>query len=475
MAGASRSDDARRMATTQSGALLLKAPEQGGGLVLPTPDPATSARSRGFHVQGMPVRRWLGTTPGRLRVGSVLAVAALALVGLVGVVATAARRDATHTVGKDATPALVAAQGLFAVLADADAAMLSGYLDPSLDSTELRERYELDIERAGRFLALLGSSGGAPEVRSAVATIAHELPSYAADVEASRAEARTGHSVSSSYLRLASKTMREDILPQATVLYEHAAAQLDEAYDMGTSSTQVVWLVGSALVALGLLLAVQWRLFARTHRIVSLPVAAATLALVFMVAAVAVVWSAQQRNLHDAQRTGSDAVQVLAATRVLALRAASDDILTLIEQGGGTNYASEYDALSARIAGDRRHDGLLDTARTIAARTDSTQRIERIAAQWADVATVHAALTAKYDDAQYGEALDIARDDKRPAVEKLDRGLGNEIAAARVELDGHASDATSGLDVLLLVIPVLTVGGIVLVLVGVQRRIVEYR
>ena len=211
------------------------------------------------------------------------------------------------------------------------------------------------------------------------------------------------------------------------------------------------------------------------HRILNLGLAGATVVLVLLLAWTLVTFQNQQHHLVNAQRHGSDAVQVLAASRVLALRAASDDILTLIEQGGGERYMTEYDQLARRIADDRGRGGLLGRARNIAARSGSTERIDRIGHRYAAVAAAHHDIREQDDAGQYAVALTIANEDKRPAGDALDRALGIEIARARVELDQHADDAGRGLGLLLVVIPLFTIGAILLVLVGMQQRIGEYR
>jgi hypothetical protein len=465
------------MATEQPDVFFWATGHEGGAAV-PTADAATTRQAgagRRAHVQGMPVRRWLATTPGRLRVASVVVVAALLLAGVVAGLATSARRDATGVVVDRATPELVAAESLFAALADADAAASSAYLKAGTESPELRRRYERDIDLAGRHLARLATAAGqAPTARRAVSTIARQLPTYTGFIEASRAEDRHADSVSSSYLRSASTVMREEILPQATVLYTHAAERLDDSYRSGTSTTEIVLVIGAGVLGFALLLAVQLFLFSRMHRIVNVGLASATAVLVVLVIGTLAVFGSQQSDLAGAQRHGSDAVQILSAARILTLRAQNDDDLALIERGTGEKYLADYQDVASRVGDARGRGGLLDDARAIAARSGSTAGIERLRAAYATLAAAHEAVRTADDEGDYEKALRL-NDEKAPTLAALDRGLGIEIARAQVELDRRASDAGSGLDVLLLVIPVLTVGAVLLVLVGLQRRIGEYR
>ena len=97
---------------------------------------ATAPRERGLasvRVQGIPVRRWVRTTPGRMRVLSIALVAIVLVVGVVAWTTAEARHSASREVGLDATPQLVASETLYGALADADASASTAYLQPGSD------------------------------------------------------------------------------------------------------------------------------------------------------------------------------------------------------------------------------------------------------------------------------------------------------------------------------------------------------
>ena len=103
-----------------------------------TPTNASSG-SRGMRIQGMPVRRWLRTTPGRLRAASALLVVGLLIFAVATTAATQARSDAARKVQRESAPALVAAQSLYASLADADATASTIFLRAGLEPQQLRD------------------------------------------------------------------------------------------------------------------------------------------------------------------------------------------------------------------------------------------------------------------------------------------------------------------------------------------------
>src|SRR5262245_27425136 len=81
----------------------------------------TRVPSRRTRVQGMSTRRWLVTTPGRLRTASIAIVVASVLLAVVATVVTSRRVEAAQEVARQSGPELAAAQSLYGSLADADA------------------------------------------------------------------------------------------------------------------------------------------------------------------------------------------------------------------------------------------------------------------------------------------------------------------------------------------------------------------
>src|SRR4029077_5338948 len=88
----------------------------GRGNVTVAPTGATPG-ARGLRVQGMPWRRWLTTTPGRLRSASALLVIGLLVFAAVTPAATEARSRAAGAVATTSAPELITAENLYGNLA----------------------------------------------------------------------------------------------------------------------------------------------------------------------------------------------------------------------------------------------------------------------------------------------------------------------------------------------------------------------
>lgn len=458
-----------------------------------TPPTMAGAGARGMRVQGMPWRRWLTTTPGRLRSASALLVVGLLLFAVMTTVATEARSRAAGAVATKSAPELVAAEDLYGSLADADAIASTIFLRAGLEPESLRQRYLSDVQRAGRLLETVSRSvETSPTTRKALRTISEQLPLYAGRVETARADIRLGLGLGSAYLREASTTMREEILPAATDLYRDAARRLDDNYRSGTSDTTLVVVLIAGLVMLSMLVAVQIYVRRRSNRILNLGLAAATVLVIGLLAWTLIRFSGAHDALNRAQQQGSDSVEVLSSARILTLRAQNNENLALIERGSGDVYVAEFDRVMRGLGGKDGTAGLLGYAATVADRTGDGARVRALAPQFQRLKELHARVRTKDDDGDYNGAVglsvgtssglvaDALKREGGPgqelaAVDRLERALQGSIVTSQERLLAATHDARRGYGVLEVAIPVFAIVAALLVLLGLERRIGEYR
>jgi hypothetical protein len=435
---------------------------------------ADGARRR-VRVQGMPVRRWLTTTPGRLRVASIALVAGLIVVAVVAVSATSARHDAAEAVGLQTVPALIEAQSLFASLADADATASVIYLKAGLESSELRARYKADLASAGKHLAAVARAADlSPDAQTAVRTITEQLPVYTELVGEARFNSRQGFPVGARYLHDASTLMRDEILPAATAIYADASRQLDDNFESGTSGAEVALVVLAAGALVVLLVGVQFFVGRRTRRIFNVALVGATLLVLVLLIGALAQYTSSRDALARAQQEGSDTVQLLAAARILTLRASADESFALIERGTGQAFLDDFDVVATRVAGEEGNGGLLARAKDGAV-SDATDGIQAVQAGFTDFRATDARVRAADESGSYQDAVALSTGDQVTKVRNLDDAYRSEIGAARARLEQHATDARSGFDVLAIGIPLLLLAAAGLVLLGLERRIAEYR
>jgi hypothetical protein len=416
------------------------------------------------------------TTPAWLRLAAVVLAIGSVLVGLIGGRVASQRLEAAQDVDLEARPLLIDAEDLYVALADADAAASTAFLEAGLEPPALRDRYQNDIVLAGQHLArIAGQSELSAEARAAIETIAEDLPEYTGLVEAARANNRQDFPVGAAYLRHASTLMRDTILPAATSVYADAANHLHDGYRSGSERLPVVAWIGLGGIVLVLLLVTQLFVARRTRRIVNVGLAASTVLLLGLGGWAAGAMHSEQRALVDAQREGSDHLLVLSTARILALRSLSDENLDLIERGTEPKYLEDFDDVTARISRDEDRSGLLPWAGRIADRTGVELGIDTILQRYGRYLDVHEEVRALDDGARYDEAVGRAVGDEASAAAELDDAFDESIRIAYDSLAVHAADARHALRGLTSIIVVASALAGLFAVLGLDRRIREYR
>lgn len=435
-----------------------------------------SSAAPGAGARLRPLSGWFTTTPARLRLASMALVAGLALAAIVAASALGARRSAASGVGLEAAPLLVATEDLYGSLADADAAASGTYLHAGLEPADQRERYLRDVNTAGDWLVVIaGQVASSSDASAAVRDIGSQLSTYNGLVEEARANNRQGYPVGAAYLNQASSLMRNEILPQATGLYEDAARRLEADYESGTAATDIIAIALTGLLVLALLLGVQGYVTRRTNRVLNPGLAAAT-----MIVAVALPWAivrlvSEQSALVQSQREGSDPVQVLSTIRILLLRAESDESLALIARGTGDAYLSDFETAAKRMGGNDGQGGLFGEASAVAQRSGSVHNAAVLSSRFAAFLDAHRKVRDLDDGGHYNEAVALSLGAETDAAESLNTSLRDEMAVRERRLDARASDAREGLGALAVSLPAILALAAILLLAGLQPRIGEYR
>jgi hypothetical protein len=218
----------------------------------------------------------------------------------------------------------------------------------------------------------------------------------------------------------------------------------------------------------------------------------ATVLVVLLLGWTLVRFAAGHDALHRAQQRGSDSVEVLSSARILSLRAQNNENLALIERGSGDVYVAEFDRVMDTLGGAKGTGGLLGYAATLADRTGDGDRVRRLAPQFTTLRKLHAEVRETDDGGQYNEAvgLSVGTSDQEAltalqaeggpgqelrTVRQMQQMLEADIGRAQVRLASAARDARVGFGALLIGIPLIAVLAGLLVLLGLERRIGEYR
>jgi hypothetical protein len=405
------------------------------------------------------------TTPGRLRVASLAILAGLILLWVILATTLTARQRAAHDVGLQSEPLLVGTEGIYGSLADADATAANAFLSVGVDPPNQRVRYDADLKTASDDLATVSRQvGSSTAAQQAVKAVTEQLPIYTGLVEGARANNRQHLPVGAAYLRQASTLLRAQILPAADGLYRVEAGRLNKSYRSGTSwiGLVVLVLVGIAMVA-GLVFT-QLFLARRTNRIVNVPLLAGTLLVLALTVWIVSGFAIEQHRLNRARSHGSNAVQVLAQARALALRAQADENLSLVARGGTTQYDNDFKVATNALVGSDGLTGRLALAASLPEPPRAADAIRAARSPYADYITVHNQIT-----------VDLATHEAVADFTTFDADINAAIAANQQQFESSARSARHVLGAANLAIPFFIVVAGLLCLLGLQQRINEYR
>ncbi|HJQ47831.1 MAG TPA: hypothetical protein VJ870_16180 [Amycolatopsis sp.] len=453
-------------------------PSVPGGPITEPPGPPETGRSGVAGLLDLPVAAVRGVmrsarkSPGRLTVIGVALVLLALLTGLVGTFATQGKKDTINDLIDHREPLTAASQEVYRSLSDADATSANAFLVIGTESPELRDRYDLDIARAGTALAKAASdSDGVADASAKVEIIASNLPVYTGLIERAQVNNQQGFPVGASYLREASNLMQTVILRAASDLYQIDTDRLTAEQD---EVSGFPWFTAILVLALlGALIATQIYLTRRTNRVlnVGLVVASGAVAVILLWGAVAL--TVQAVLVGNGEDDGSHPVDVLVRARSAAVQARANEMMTLVARGDGAAYEQNFQKLAPVFTAElHQARGLLDG--------DASAQIDTAIAGADAWLRTHKDVRALDDGGAYGDAVKKAIDPRAgdgAAAEftKLDDALVKAIDIGRQNFLDETRGADRALTLLPPGIAVLAVVAAAGVTIGVRDRLREYR
>lgn len=446
----------------------------------PVPEPAP-ARRTAFAEGADRLRAAATTEPGRLRViGALLALLVVAF-GAVAAWQMTDRASAADDVLNSSQPLSSDAAEIYASLADANTAAASGYLAGPQEKPSVRQRYQRDIDTAAAKLvtAAASSKAGSRSART-IAELNKLLPAYQGLVETARANNRQGYPVGGAYLRAANETMQHQMLPKAEALYQRENQRLNSDYaDAKAFPWAAVCLGVAALAALGWS---QRRNYLRTNRVLNHGLVTASAASVVVLLWLVVGHTVARAGLNDSYDHGVRSLNVLHDARIASLTARSDENLSLIRRGADTTlvdkkpkdtYAVGYDTQIAKLAGSLTKAGSLADD---AAGRKPVKDADSFMRAWKDR---HAVAQKQNDQGDYRQARDkvigVGKDPTSVCFDNVDAALQTALGHENREFRQAASGGRDALDGLPYGAAVLAVLGAAGAVLGIGRRLSEYR
>ncbi|MFG3657457.1 hypothetical protein [Streptomyces sp. NPDC047706] len=449
----------------------------------PGPAPAALAPRRTAFAEGVERLRAAATTePGRLRIiGALLALLVVAF-GAVSAWQATDRAAAADDVLNNSQPLSSAAADIYRSLADANTAASSGFLAGGQETKASRERYEKDIRTAADKLVLAAGNSD-PDSRAAetITRLNRLLPEYKGLIERARANNRQGYPLGGAYLRYANDTMQTEMLPAAEDLYKSENERLRADY---ADATPYPWAaIALGLLALGALAWAQHRSFVRTNRVLNHGLVAATATTTAVLLWLVVGHSVARAGLNDSYDHGVRSLNVLHDARIASLKARGNENLTLVSRGAetvevGGEFKDRFDvAFQASMKDLAAH---LAAAKDLADDQAGRQPVRTAAGSMEVWQERHQQARDADDAGDYQAALSkiIGAKSEEPTGEcfdSVDRSLETALEHEKLEFEqsaGAGRNAMTGLPAGAAVLAVLGAAG---ALLGIGRRLSEYR
>lgn len=421
------------------------------------------------------------TEPGRLRIIGAALAALILLFGAVSLWEVSARSAAAEDVVGRSQPLSADAASIYRSLADADTTSSSGFLLGAQEPREVRQRYEKDIANASRLLvSAAANTGGSKESREQITLLSEKLPRYTGLIEQARAANRQGLPLGGAYLRYANEQMTTQLLPAAQRLYEAETGRLYQDYDEARA-----WPLASLAAGLVALAALGWaqrRNYQRTNRVFNHGLLAATAAAVVVVLWLAVGHTVARSSLGEARAQGQESLKVLNDARIASLQARAGENLTLVARGavlGADGKSDKYDV--DFTTNMRALDKGLATARKLADDEAGEAPVSGAAQGVTQWKQRHAAAREADLKGDYAAALSRVVGDKEhadssgAAFDTVDASLERAVTHEQQEFTRAARDGQGALGGLVTGAAVLALVGAVAALLGIGRRLSEYR
>lgn len=470
------------------GAVQAPAPQAPSGAPGHVPHPRAPERRPAWREQLDKLTDAATTEPGRLRIIGAVIVVLVLLFGALTAWQIADRQSAARDVVEHSQPLSADAADIYRFLADADATAANGFLAGGQEPRETRDRYAKDIERASTLLAEAAadtkdSSAGQKQI----ALLNRQLPVYTGLVESARANNRQGLPLGGAYLRYASEQMRTKLLPAAEKLYEVETARLSEDYEDARAFPWAAVALG--IMAVGGLALAQRRMYLRTNRVFNVGLLGTTAATAVVLLWLVVGHSVARSGLGDSQTGGAQSLQVLNEARIGALKARGDENLTLVARGAGKTYEDSYktgmDALSKEGSGSRG-DGLLSEALQRADDDEGRAPVQEALDSLKDWKSLHADARASDNSGNYEDALAkviggkdqsgrVITDTTGKAFDSVDENLSEAVRHEQDQFEQAANDGRGALTGLSIGAAILAVLASAAAVLGIGRRLSEYR
>ncbi|WP_051102694.1 hypothetical protein [Parafrankia elaeagni] len=323
------------------------------------------------------------------------------------------------------------------------------------------------------------ASEPAAQAAAALTTLVCLTPAYQELIGEARANNRAGNSVGQAYLRSANALMNDRLLPASATLARSHTTEQARQFERATRSRDIVWLAVAAGLGLVALIGTQILCVLWTRRWVNPAMVAATL-----LALGGMVWPlvalADERSALASASESHQVRGLLARANHLALRAEADVLYWRIAQGGDIAFDDDYDQTAPQLACAALGSTTAEAPGRLCAAATSRQLDARIISLVKDAWDAGSNAIGSIGSAGPSGRLGAPDDPQAVpvALERfaaLDEALTGADADARARFTTEVSRADRALWGVAIGALLLFGGAAVLVAIGLEPRIREYR
>ena len=440
-------------------------------------------------------RAHIATTPGRLQF---YAGAVVFLAIVVWMVVQWGLTETTHvvqTVGKDSVPSIIAAQKIRSGLADMDANAANAYLGEGQQVQAAVKAFEDDrVKVTDSLVSAAQNITYGNEERPPIVQMTDGVQVYAAYVQTARLR---GFPTGLPDLRRASVLLHEQLLPAAEKLDQVNYSHLDAEYNGGKGRIEIaiVLLVVSGLALLALLGWVQLDMVRRFHRVLNLPLLAASVVVLFYIGGSVASLLHTQGSLRRAKMDAFDSVHALWKARAIANDANGDESFYLLEADhpdAKAQYEQAFFQKSKQIVDGDLNDGAVSAAEQKQVKfggmlAAELKNITFEGEEEAALATlrgykvyrdIDVKIRALETSGRHREAIDLCIGTKEGqsnwVFDQFDTSLGKTLDINQSQFDNEVSAMFAALRWLPYLAPIATLAIVLLAWFGLQPRMREY-
>ncbi|WP_227979357.1 hypothetical protein [Nocardia spumae] len=420
------------------------------------------------------MRAFARSSPARLVALGLLLLGLCLFAGAVTSAEVGDRQHALDHLLNEAEPDANSAQHLYTSLSVADAAAGTAFISGGLEPKPVRDRYDQAIGEAAAELVAQSDNAGAPgaappdadtRLRTVVAT---ELPVYSGLIETARANNREGHPVGAAYLSEASNLMQNTMLPRAQELQGHRSSAIARTQHDHVRPPWAAIIL--PVLALAALVAGQFYLARRWHRVLNPGLLAASATLLVLLAWTVIAGSVSAVSTTSGRDDGAVPGAELTESRILAQQARAAETLKLVRRDASGDYDHTFDTATARL------DQLLTHYPGDAPGSAEVARARTSLEHWR---TAHQRMNDALGRGDFPAASEVAigadPSQASASVDTLDNALGAGISDTRDALRNNISDASRTLDFLAPGALTLAALAAAFVVAGLWPRLREYR